>query len=74
MLKRKRGLTIKMHANWQAVHFLELAGPVTVSRQQNSVADFANRVILGRWVVSLETENEKLTGLVFCFFVGFPIG
>ncbi len=28
--------------------------------------NLANRLILGRWAVSLETKNEKLTGLVFC--------
>ncbi len=63
-----------INANWQAAQFLKLAGPVNITGLQSNFAGLANRVIGGRWVVSLETENEKLTGLVFCFFVGFPIG
>ncbi len=44
-----------------------------VFKYRTPIADLANRVKRGRWAVSLETENEKLTGLVFWFFVGFPI-
>jgi hypothetical protein len=37
-----------MHANWQARFFDKCAGPVSIKRRQDSVADFANRVMGGR--------------------------
>ncbi len=41
-----------INANWQAAQFLELAGPVTITKLQSAVADLANRVIGGRWVAN----------------------
>ena len=42
-------LTMPINANWQAPVLLKLIRTVEVSRPQRHFANFANRVIGGRW-------------------------
>ncbi|MCP4371371.1 MAG: hypothetical protein GY797_25125 [Deltaproteobacteria bacterium] len=72
--KRKYPYNNKIQAELASCAVIEGSKPMNTARLPSHNANLANPLNFGRWVVSLETENEKLTGLVFCFFVGFPIG